>query len=221
MNKYIIIAIVLLATFLLHQIITKILEKKYTYKLMQSITLDEQTFSNELDKLIVKYLIPIYNREFFRLNYYIVHTNDKKIKEQLAIMEDLKMTNNQQLSLYQTVLKYFISVNKKTDARNMLRKINAFVDENNLDKEIKKQYEMEVKIYLDKDINTISYIDSIIEDAEDNEKAIRYLEKCYIYKANNQLDKAIESMNKVIEFTADSKQKEEFKKLIDNNLKDL
>lgn len=221
MNKYIIVALVLLGTFLLHQIITKVLEKKYTYSLMQSITDDEETFANKLDNIIVKYIIPIYNREFFRLNYYIVHSNGQKIKEQLALMEDLKMTKTQQLSLYQTVLKYYITVNKKTEARNISRKINAFVDENNLDKDIKTQHEMEIRIYLDKDIKAIPYIDSILEDCTDQEKAVRYLEKTYIYKANGQLNNAIESMNKVIEYTTDEKQKQTFKVLLANNLENL
>lgn len=221
MNKYIIVAIVLLATFLLHQIITKVLEKKYTYSLMKSITEDEETFRNKLDSLIVKYLIPLYNREFFQLNYYIVHSNTSKVKEQLAKMEELKMTKTQQLSLYQTVFKYYIATNKKTEARNISRKINAFVDENNLDKDIKTQYEMELRIYLDKDIKAIPYIDSILEDCSDQEKAVRYLEKTYIYKANDQLNKAIECMNKVIEYTTDEKQKQIFKDLLANDLKDL
>lgn len=221
MKKYIIIAIVLIVTFLLHQFLTKILVKKYTYSLMKSITEDEETFSNKLDSLIVKYLIPIYNREFLRLNYYIVHSNDKRIKEQLSFMENLKMNNAQHLSLYQTAFKYFITVNKKTDARNISRKINAFVDEHNLDKDIKTQYEMEIKIYLDKDINAIPYIDSILENCEDQEKAIRNLEKTYIYKTNNQLDKAMECMNEVIKYTTDENQKQIFKDLLSNNLKDL
>lgn len=221
MTKYIIIAVVLIGTFLVHQVLTKVLVKKYTYSLMQSISDDEESFSKKLDSLMVRYLIPLFNREFFRLNYYIVHTNDKKVKEQLSMMEDLKMTKAQNLSLYQTIFKYFITVNKKTDARNISRKINAFVDENNLDKDIKTQYEMEIKIYLDKDINAIPYIDSMIENSTDQEKAVRYLEKTYIYKENKQLEAAKESMNKVIEYTSDEKQKQIFKDLLANNLKDL
>lgn len=221
MNKYIIIAIVLVTTFVLHQILTKILVKKYTYKLMQSISKDEQTFEKELDSFMVKYLIPIYNREFFRLNYYIVHTKDKKIKEQLSLMEDLKMSINQHLSLYDAVFNYFITVNKKTDARNMCRKINVFVDENNLDSEMKTQYEMKIKIYIDKDINAIPYIDSMLENADDKEKAVRFLEKTYIYKENNKLDDAMECMRKVIEYTPDEKQKQIFQNLLNNKLKGL
>ena len=221
MNKYIIIAVVLIGTFLVHKVITSVLEKKYTYSLMKSITDDEQTFTKKLDSLIVKYLIPMYNRELFRLNYYIVHSDTKKVKEQFTAMEGLKMTKNQQLTLYQTVFKYFITINKKSEARNISRKINAFVDENNLDKDIKKQYEMEIRIYLDKDIKAISYIDSILKECSDQEKAVRYLEKTYIYKANDQLKDAMECMNKVIEYTTDEKQKETFKELLANNLKDL
>ena len=221
MNKYIIIVVVLIGSFLIHQIITKILEKKYTQSLMKSITEDEETFSKNLDSLAVKYIIPIYNREFLRLNYYIIHSNDKKVKEQLSFMEGLKMNNAQHLSLYQTAFKYFITINKKTDARNISRKINAFVDEHNLDKDIKTQYEMEIKIYLDKDINAIPYIDSILEECSDQEKAIRYLEKTYIYKENNQLEDAKECMKKVIEYTTDKTQKQVFIDLLANNLKEL
>lgn len=221
MNKYIIIVVVLIGSFLIHQIITKILEKKYTQSLMKSITEDEETFSKNLDSLAVKYIIPIFNREFLRLNYYIIHSNDKKVKEQLSFMEGLKMNNAQHLSLYQTAFKYFITINKKTDARNISRKINAFVDEHNLDKDIKTQYEMEIKIYLDKDINAIPYIDSILEECSDQEKAIRYLEKTYIYKENNQLEDAKECMKKVIEYTTDKTQKQVFIDLLANNLKEL
>ena len=221
MKKYIIIAIVLLVSFVLHQIITKVLEKKYTYKLMKSIMNDEESFADLLDSLVVKYTIPVYNREFFRLNYYIVHTNDKKVREQLSMMEKMRMSKKQQLSLYQTAFKYFVSVNKKADAKNISRKINAFVDEYNLDPEIKTQFEMEIKIYLDKDLNAIPYIDSMLENCTDQEKAVRYLEKTYIYKENNQLDEAINCMKKVIEYTTDEKQKQIFKDLLSDKLKNL
>lgn len=221
MKKYIIIGVVLVVTFLAHQFLTKFLIKKYTYKLMSLITKDETTFFNQLDSLIVKYLFPVYNREFFRLNYFIVNIQHNKIKEQFATMETLKMSNNQRLALYQTVFKYFISVNKKTETKNLLRKINAFIDENNLDKEIKKQYEMEYRIYLEKDIKAIPYIDSILQNCEDSEKAVRYLEKTYIYKENNKLDLAKECMKKVIEYTPDTTQKQIFTDLLKDNLKDL
>lgn len=221
MKKYIIIGIVLIVTFLAHQFLTKFLIKKHTYKLMNLITKDEETFFNQLDSLLSKYLFPVYNREYFRLNYFIVHIQHSKIKEQFVKMESLKMTNNQRLALYQTVFKYYVSVNKKTDAKNLLRKINAFVDENNLDTEIKKQYEMEYKIYLDKDIKAIPYIDAILKDCPDSEKAVRYLEKTYIYKENKELELAKECMKKVIEYTPDSKQKEIFQDLLDKNLQDL
>ena len=221
MNKYILIAVVLIGTFLIHHFLTKFLVKKYTYKLMSSITKDEESFVKELDSFMVKYLFPVYNREFFRLNYYIINIQHAKVKEQFAKLEQIKMTNNQRLALYQTIFKYFVSVNKKTDAKNLLRKLNAFVDENNLDSEIKKQYEMEYKIYLEKDIKAISYIDSLLENCEDVEKAVHYLEKTYIYKENNQLDLAKECMKQVISYTPDEKQKQAFQELLDNNLKDL
>ena len=136
-------------------------------------------------------------------------------------MEDLKMSINQHLSLYDAVFNYFITVNKKTDARNMSRKINVFVDENNLDSEMKTQYEMKIKIYIDKDISAIPYIDSMLENADDKEKAVRFLEKTYIYKENNKLDDAMECMRKVIEYTPDEKQKQIFQNLLNNNLKGL
>lgn len=221
MKKYIIIAVVLIVTFLAHQLLTKTLIKKYTYKLMSSLTTDEESFFKLLDSIIVKYLFPVYNREFFRLNYYIVNIKHEKIKKQFADMEQLKMTNSQHLALYQSVFKYFISVNKKTDAKNLLRKLNAFIDENNLDTEIKKQYEMEYKIYLEKDIKAIPYIDSLLKDCTDAEKAVHYLEKTYIYKENNQLDLAKECMQQVIAYTPDEKQKQAFQELLDNNLKNL
>ena len=209
-NRILIAIIVGVVLAIIINIIRKYLEKRYTIKLMKAMMADEDDFLKLLDSFVVKYLFAPYNREFMRLNNYIARGADKKVKEQISLMEKMRMNRKQRFAVYQTAFQYFITV-----------KMNIFIDENNLDPQMKKSIEMDMKMYFDKDISTIPYIDEKIEDSDDAEKAVWNLKKAYVLKANKKLEEAKECIRLVIQYTNDPTQKKIMQELLDNDLKDL
>lgn len=222
MDKNTIIAVVVAVVIAAALFIAKrVLVKKYTMKLMGAIITDEQEFLNLVDSFMVKMLFQPFNREYMRLNCYIANGADKKVKEQISLMDQMRVASNQRFAVYQTALQYFISTNDKSNAKNMQRKMNAFIDENNMDASLKEDINMDIKMYFDKDLSTISYIDEKLQDCSDAQKAVWNLKKAYVLKANDKLDEAVECMKIVVEYTTDPTQKQIMQELVDNRLKDL
>ena len=172
-NRILIAIIVCIILAVIINIVGKYIRKKYTIKLMKAMMTDEDEFLKLLDSFIVKYLFAPYNREFMRLNNYIARSADKKVKEQISLMEKMRMNRKQHFAVYQTAFQYFITINSESNAKNMQRKMNIFIDENNLDPQMKKSIEMDMKMYFDKDISTIPYIDEKIEDVNEKDAAVK------------------------------------------------
>ncbi|WP_294562770.1 hypothetical protein [uncultured Traorella sp.] len=220
-NRILIAVIVGILVVVVMNLVRKYLEKRYTIKLMKAIMTDEDEFLKLVDSFMVKYLFPPYNREFMRLNNYIARGADKKVKEQISLMEQMRMNRNQRFAVYQTAFQYFITINSESNAKNMQRKMNAFIDENKLDPEMKKTIDMDMKMYFDKDISTLPYIDEKLENCDDADKAVWNLKKAYVLKANQKLEEAKECIRLVMQYTNDPTQKQIMQDLLDNNLKDL
>lgn len=223
MNKQILIGIIgAVVALVIILLVRKYYIKKYTMELMQCLMNDDiQPFLNKLDSFGVKTLFPPFNREYMRLNYYMAHGMDKKVKEQISMMDKMKADRKQRFASYQSAFQYFVSVNSESNAKNMQRKMNAFIEENNLDPELKKKTEMEMRIYFDKDIKTIPYIDEQLQNCSEAETAVWNFKKAFIYKANHKLDEAMKCMQIVVDTTTDPTQKKVMQELMDHNLKDL
>lgn len=222
MKNWIVSAVVVIAVLIVIYFVRKYLIKKYTVELMKTLMEDEEKFFNLLDSFKIKLLFQPFNREYLRLNNYIARGADKKIKEQIAVMDKMRVDRKQRFATYQTVFQYYLSQDNETQARNMQRKMNAFVDENNLDPGLKEKMNMEIKMYFDKALSTLPYIDQNLEEASsDEDKAVWNLRKAFVLKENNRLDEAKECMKIVVECTSDPTMKKEMQDLLDNDLKDL
>lgn len=222
MKEIFIVLIVVVVSSLIIFFVRKHLTKKYTMELMKAIIVEDMdTFTDLIDSTKIKLLFDPFNREYMRLNCYIAHGQDKKVNEQVSLMDKMRINRKQRYAVYYNVFQYFISTNNETNTRNMQRKMNAFIDENNLDPNIKNDLSMEIKLYFDKDICTLPYIDEHLKNANDQEKAVWNLKKAYVLKENKRLDEALKCMEIVVNCTTDPIQKKEMQALIDNNLKDL
>lgn len=221
MNKVTIAFIICIVLTILLYLGQKYLERRYTIKMMKAILEDEQKFMELCDSFVVKMVFHPFNREYMRLNCYIAHASDKKVKEQVSLIEKMRVNTKQLYQTYQTAFQYFISTNKESSAKNMQRKLNAFIDENRIDPSAKTAIEMDIKMYFDKDLNTLPYIDEKLEDCTDAETAVWNFRKAFILKYNGKLDEAKKCMEIVVKYTTEPTQKKEMQRLLDNDLKDL
>ena len=213
---------ILLITFLVGVLMTrKLLTMYYTKKLVNAFTDDPDCFEKKLDSAPVRLLFEVFNREFMRLNFYITYSKKGKIDEQAEKLDKIKLNRNQKFSVFQLLLQYYISTNQENKARKLQKRYNAFVDENKLDKVLKNNMEMELKIHFNKDITTLSYIDMNLEKCSSAEKVAWNFKKAIVLKANNQIEEAKACIQEVIEHTHDEKQKEMMQELLNHDLKDL
>lgn len=209
--------IVLILFLILYRILTKV----YTKSLVNSFKEDTGKFEKTLNSLIAKLLFPPYNREFMYLNYCVLHKKGKKVSEQIEKLDSMRINNEQHLAIYKTAIQYYVSVNNEKEARNIQKKLNEFIEKNQLDSKIKETVDVELNIFFTKDISTLSYIDGKLENCSDLDKVEWNFKKAVVLKANDRLEEAKECMKIVIENTKNPEQKKAMQEILDNNLKDL
>lgn len=217
-TTYIIILISLIAFVYLTK---KLLTMYYTKKLVNEFTNNPDHFEKILDSKPVRLLFEVFNREYMRLNFFITYSKKGKVDEQVEKFEKMKLNINQTFSVFQLILQYYISIHDEKKAKKLQKRYNAFIDENKLDKVLKSNMDMELKIHFDKDLSTLSYIDSHLKNCSNSEKVAWNFKKAIVLKANNKLEEAKQCIQNVIENTLDDKQKEIMQELLKNDLKEL
>lgn len=214
--------IILLISFIAGMfLIRKLSTMYYTKKLVNDFTNHPDQFEKVLDSAPVRLLFEVFNREFMRLNYFITYSKKGKVDEQVEKIEKMKLNKQQRFSVFQLLLQYYISMNEEKKARKLQKRYNAFIDENKLDKVLKSNMDMELKIHFEKDLSTLSYIDSHLNNCSDSEKVVWNFKKAIVLKANNKLEEAKGCIQQVILNTQDEKQKEMMQELLNNELKEL
>lgn len=202
-------------------LIRKLLTIVYTKKLVNVFTNHPEQFEKILDSKPVRLLFEVFNREFMRLNFYITYSKKGKVDEQVEKLEKTNMNINQRFSVFQLLLQFYISINDEKKAKKLQKRYNSFIDENKLEKVLKSNMDMELKIHFDKDLSTLSYIDSHLNNCNDTERVVWNFKKAIVLKANNKLEEAKSCIQQVILYTKDEKQKEVMQELLQNELKEL
>ncbi|MGN1344710.1 MAG: hypothetical protein ACI4U3_09025 [Traorella sp.] len=195
--------------------------QKLSNELISLMGKDEEKFMKKINSLAVKLSFQPFNRDFMVLNHYIMTENEEKIEDQFNYLDAHKLNKKQTLSLYQNVFMYYIKKNNAEKAKDVYGRLCQYVDEKNLDTNIKDKYRKDLAVYIDKDIQIIDELDEMIKNANDDGKALLYLEKTYVYKYNHKMDEAFKSMNKVLEYTKNPAQKKVMQDLLDNKLEAL
>ncbi|MGN1344535.1 MAG: hypothetical protein ACI4U3_08140 [Traorella sp.] len=222
MNKNGIIYVVLILVFLVIMHFGKaFLLSRYTVKLMNSISKDDQSFFKLVDSFGCKMLFEPFNRDFMKLNYYILHDDEKNVQEQYHKLESHKLSKDQTLAIYEKIFKYYITKNNRQQAIEIYDKVKKYLKEKELDNHILLNYEKDIKVYLDKDMDAIKLLDDMIQKSNQQYQSMYYIEKAYVLKHNNYLDQAKECIKNVIELSEDEQEKQVMKDLLDSNLQAL
>ena len=148
--------------------------------LMNVIGKDEEVFLKKINSFLVKMSFQPFNRDYMTLNHYIMMENDKKVEEQFNYLDAHKLNKNQTLNLYQKVFTYYIKKNDSIKARDVYKRLCNYVDEKKLDPKMKKSYEKDILVYIEKNPKVLKTLDQLLETANDDAKALLYLEKTYV-----------------------------------------
>lgn len=206
-----------------YHFIKKYLFDKYSNELMEYLVNDDRdNFIKLLDSTMVKFVFAPFNREYMRLNMFIMINDLNSVVEQVDLIKNMTLLAQQKLSAYRIAFQYYISIKKEAEAKHLLKTICDLVDKNNkLDNSIKYECSMEIKIVFDKDLSTLEYINKNIKDGSDPEKVSWNIKKATLLKANNKINAAIECIKEALAYTNDDDEKEIIQNLIDSKLKNL
>ena len=216
-NPGIIIAVVALGLYFGRNI----LNNKLTKDLMSLIGQNDELFMKKINSFAVKMSFQPFNRDYMVLNHYIMMDNEEKVDDQFNYLDAHKLNKNQTLTIYQKAFMYYLKKNNSVKAKDVYKRLCTYVDEKGLDSKIKDNYEKDILVYLDKNMKVLKTLDKMIEEGNDDAKALLYLEKTYVLKYNNRMEEALKCMKKVIEYTKNPSQKKVMQDLLDNNLEAL
>lgn len=202
-------------------IIYKILITYFTNRLINEFSNKSKEFEKLIDSMIVKLLFDSYNREYMRLNYLIAFENNSIVQNQIRKFTSMRMSKQQRLALYKLIIQYYVTTDNENEVKKIQKEFNSFIDKSKMDESYKEVVDVELRIYFDKDISTIPYINNKLKNCNNAEKVAWNFKKAVVLKANNQLEQAKECMKIVIENTSNPDQKSAMQELFDNNLKDL
>ena len=213
----IIIAIIALGLYFARNI----LNNKLSKDLMSLIGQNDAQFMKKINSFAVKMSFQPFNRDYMVLNHVIMMDDEKRVDEQFAYLDAHKLNKNQTLAIYQKTFMYYLKKGNSAKAKDIFKRVCSYVDEKKLNDKIKAAYEKDIMVYLDKDIKVLKVLDQLIEEGNDDAKALLYLEKTYVLKYNRRMDEALKCMKKVIEYTKNPSQKQVMQDLMDSNLEAL
>lgn len=154
--NYVIIAIVVVA---LSTIVIQILKRTQFKKLLTYLqTGNFKTFEEKIDTPLMKYLYPQFNRDYLRLNAYVLQGDEKKIEAGLQKLLSYKMSKKQKEDVYMKAFNYYVGVEKPGKAKEALDLVKT-LDHPAMEAEAQRIYD----IFMMKKSN---YIDEMLEQFE-------------------------------------------------------
>lgn len=219
MEKY--LSFIMMGICTVYFILIQYLTRKYSNELKDALTNNPENFETIIDKPIVKFLFQGAGREFIRLNYLMSYGTKEEVAQQFECLDSMKLHKKQKNQLYQTMLQYYIMKDDKENSLSLVERYNAFADANNLSEDSKKAFAMEIKMYFEKTMDCVEYIDERMNFASEAEKVVLNYKKAVILKEHGYIEEAKECVRYIMDSTTDEKQREVMEEALNNNLETL
>lgn len=104
----------------------RIFKKLFAY--LQQGKFDE--YFKLLDSFSCKYLYPAFNREYMRLNGYLMKADGKKIEECFDVMLHMRMNKKQELDVVIKAFYYYLDEGNKKKCKTLLTRLKNIAEEN-------------------------------------------------------------------------------------------
>lgn len=158
-TKIIIIAVVaVIVTFIATQYWKQRIFKKLVTNL-QKRNFDE--YFKVLDSLGCKYIYPPFNREYMRLNAYMMIPDGKKIEQQFELLLKMRMAKKQDLDVSIKAFYYYLDEENKKKCKELLERLKK-LDEEGMAMECEVIYD----IFLCKETKYIETMEEQLKDPE-------------------------------------------------------
>ena len=122
---------------------------------------DFNAYFKLLDSLPCKYFYPPFNREYMRLNGYIMKADKKKIEECFELILSMRMNKKQELDVVIKAFYYYLDEDSKKKCKTLLERMKKIADES-----ITQECQVIYDILLEE---KTSYIDDMEEQLKNEE----------------------------------------------------
>ena len=140
------------------------LKRKRSDKLVQLIQMGNiDGFMQLAESKLTKFLFPMYNVEYLKLNALILEGNKRKINDQFDKMLKFRLGKKQDEDLSMKAFNYYLGMEDKHRTKDLLERIQKFTNER-----MKEEVQMMYDIFI---VKSSSYIESMEEELkEQNEE---------------------------------------------------
>lgn len=111
-------------------VIAQVWKQAILKKLIKSLQQgDFDAYFKRLDTLSCKYFYPPFNREYMRLNGYIMKADKKKIEECFDLILKMRLSKKQNLDVTIKAFYYYLDEDSKKKCKSLLERLKEIADE--------------------------------------------------------------------------------------------
>lgn len=219
---YLKIFMIFVVAFIAIQLLIRLLGKRASDKAMKAfMESDTPTFTKNIDSWLAKLTIPTFNRNFFKLNYFMSVNDSEQVQSIAQGMEKLHMNRNQKLEYLMKLYEYALMRDEVESTKQALEALRTFIRESDMDNrtQLLEKLDFDESIFINHDMDSLAAIDTLIEQSPEELKGVWYFRKAMILEENGHDQRALTEIERAMRHEPLEINKEQYQVLKDQILK--
>ncbi|MCG4436550.1 hypothetical protein MAM33_04430 [Erysipelothrix rhusiopathiae] len=219
---YLKIFMIFVVAFIAIQLLIRLLGKRASDKAMKAfMESDTPTFTKNIDSWLAKLTIPTFNRNFFKLNYFMSVNDSEQVQSIAQSMEKLHMNRNQKLEYLMKLYEYALMRDEVESTKQALEALRTFIRESDMDNrtQLLEKLDLDESIFINHDMDSLAAIDTLIEQSPEELKGVWYFRKAMILEENGHEQRALTEIERAMRHEPLEINKEQYQVLKDQILK--
>lgn len=161
MNEMTIIIIVFIVTAILCAVLSKFLKNNVFKKLLNDLkNANFDDYFKTIDTFLCKMYFPAFNREYMRLNGYVIKGDKKEVDAQFEVLLNMRMNKKQEIDIVMKSFYYFLEDENAKKAKQMLERIRKFGED------YFNESEVMYNVCIEKSTKYIDEMEEALQDSE-------------------------------------------------------
>ncbi|MDE8329513.1 hypothetical protein PT249_04635 [Erysipelothrix rhusiopathiae] len=219
---YLKLFMIFVVAFIAIQLLIRLLGKRASDKAMKAfMESDTPTFTKNIDSWLAKLTIPTFNRNFFKLNYFMSVNDSEQVQSIAQGMEKLHMNRNQKLEYLMKLYEYALMRDDVESTKQALEALRTFIRESDMDNrtQLLEKLDLDESIFINHDMDSLAAIDTLIEQSPEELKGVWYFRKAMILEENGHDQRALTEIERAMRHEPLEINKEQYQVLKDQILK--
>lgn len=219
---YLKLFMIFVVAFIAIQLLIRLLGKRASDKAMKAfMESDTPTFTKNIDSWLAKLTIPTFNRNFFKLNYFMSVNDSEQVQSIAQSMEKLHMNRNQKLEYLMKLYEYALMRDEVESTKQALEALRTFIRESDMDNrtQLLEKLDLDESIFINHDMDSLAAIDTLIEQSPEELKGVWYFRKAIILEENGHDQRALTEIERAMRHEPLEINKEQYQVLKDQILK--